>query len=98
MASAFFGAMIFLIYEKYVKVNDTEDISFKENDDNLKIIFWIFTGIWSLYGIAFMLPTLHKNLSYNMLDIISKVGFGLLVWISIIVEGKSSDTLGSMGW
>ena len=98
VATIFFGFLIYFIYDKYVKVDENEDLLMGDNDDNLKIIFWIFTGIWFLYGIAYMLPTLHKNSFYNILDIISKAGFTLTVWISIIVLGKSSETLGSLGW
>lgn len=98
VAAIFFGFLIYFVYFYYVKVDENEDLIMEENDDNLKIIFWIFTGIWFLYGIAYMLPTLHKNSFYNILDIISKAGFTLTVWISIIVLAKSNDTLGSLGW
>jgi hypothetical protein len=46
-----------------------------------KIVFIAFTIVWSLYGIAFMLDEKTKNLTYNFLDIISKVFFGLFMWI-----------------
>ena len=49
-----------------------------------KNIFSIFLVVWSLYGIVYFLPNTSKNISYNMLDIIAKVGFGLLVWFEIV--------------
>ena len=47
-------------------------------------IFGIFAAIWSLYGIIYFLPNTPKNISYNILDIIAKVGFGLLVWFEVV--------------
>ena len=49
-----------------------------------KNIFSIFLVVWSLYGIVYFLPNTSKNISYNVLDIIAKVGFGLLVWFEIV--------------
>lgn len=54
--------------------------------DNLynKNIFIIFILVWSFYGIVYLLPNQPKNISYNILDIISKVGFGLLIWFEVV--------------
>lgn len=49
-----------------------------------KNIFSIFLVVWSLYGIVYFLPNTSKNISYNILDIIAKVGFGLLVWFEVV--------------
>jgi bacteriorhodopsin len=46
-----------------------------------KIIFILFTIVWSLYGVAFTFDEKTKNITYNFLDIISKVFFGLFMWI-----------------
>ena len=35
--------------------------------------------IWSLYGVAAMLPSNYKNFSYNILDIFSKNFYGLYI-------------------
>lgn len=48
------------------------------------IILNIFTIIWTSYGFVYFLPTIWKNLFYNLLDIISKCGFGILVWYELI--------------
>lgn len=61
--------------------------------DNLynQNIFIIFIIVWSLYGIVYLLPNQPKNISYNILDIIAKVGFGLLIWFEVVrlrLKGK----------
>jgi hypothetical protein len=66
-----FIAMIYLLWIWY------------RNESN-NMIFNIFTVVWALYGIVYFLPTIWKNLSYNTLDIIAKVGFGFLVWYELI--------------
>ena len=72
---AFFAPLMYFLYDKYVK--DSED------DSNL-IVFIIFAIVWALYGFAYLLNTKWKNISYNTLDVISKAGFGMLIWLSII--------------
>lgn len=54
---------------------------------------WMLTGegewlypfmfiVWSMYGVAAMLPTLPKNVMYNILDLFSKNFYGLYVsWL-----------------
>jgi len=49
-----------------------------------KNIFGVFVVVWSLYGLVYFLPNTSKNISYNILDIIAKVGFGLLVWFEVV--------------
>jgi Na+/melibiose symporter-like transporter len=49
-----------------------------------KTIFCIFLIVWSLYGIVYFLPNNSKNISYNILDVIAKVGFGLLIWAEVV--------------
>ena len=61
-----------------------------------RYIFGIFAVIWSLYGIIYFLPNTPKNISYNILDIIAKVGFGLLVWFEVVklrLENKISENV-----
>lgn len=52
--------------------------------ENNKNIFLIFIFIWGLYGIVYLLPNTPKNVSYNILDVIAKVGFGLLIWFEVV--------------
>jgi hypothetical protein len=42
-------------------------------------IFWYFVGIWSIYGIAAVLPYKIKNAMYNVLDLFAKNFFGLFL-------------------
>jgi hypothetical protein len=61
-----------VIYESYAK--------FSEKTKN---IFWIMFGIWALYGIAFLMPPVAKNLGYTALDIFAKNFFGLFLYYII---------------
>jgi hypothetical protein len=42
-------------------------------------IFWYFSGIWAIYGIAAVLPYKIKNSMYNILDLFAKNFFGLFL-------------------
>jgi len=42
--------------------------------------FWFFAIIWTGYGIAYLLDEDNKNLSYNVLDVISKAVLGILLY------------------
>ena len=67
----------------------------KPNYNSNKNIFTIFIIIWSLYGVIYFLPNIPKNISYNILDIIAKVGFGLLIWFEVVnlrLQNKISNT------
>jgi bacteriorhodopsin len=74
-----FIAMIYLIWKWY---GDTV---------KNKKIFQIFFFIWSLYGIVYFLPNISKNISYNILDIIAKVGFGLLIWFEVVQSRLTNE-------
>jgi len=65
------------IYEEYIKNN---------KDTSMKGIYAIFAFVWALYGAAYLLGTRNKNIAYNFLDVVSKVGFGILIWISTFSE------------
>lgn len=72
---AFFIPLMYFLYDKYVKDSKA--------DSNL-IVYILFVIVWGFYGIAYLLNTKWKNISYNTLDVISKAGFGILIWLSII--------------
>ena len=42
-------------------------------------LFWFMFSAWSLYGVAAMLPSKEKNVSYNILDIFAKNFYGLFL-------------------
>jgi hypothetical protein len=73
-----FFAMFYIIYENYAK--------FTPNGETL---FWYFSVVWSLYGVAAIMPYFWKNISYNILDIFAKNFFGIfLAYIAIKHNGK----------
>ena len=53
------------------------------NQSNI-YVFIVFSIIWSMYGIVYFFNNNSKNISYNILDIIAKVGFGILIWYQVI--------------
>lgn len=61
-----------VIYQSYAK--------FSEKTRN---IFWEMFGIWALYGVAFLMPPVAKNLGYTALDIFAKNFFGLFLYYII---------------
>ena len=65
----FFLAMLYILYSCCVpaKANPT--------------VFFIFAIIWSFYGIAYLLDEESKNIAYNVLDVISKAIFGVVLYL-----------------
>ena len=60
-----------LIYQKYIKD--------KEPTTERKGLFWFFFVIWTLYGVAALMPYEIKNTSYNILDLFAKNLTGLFL-------------------
>ena len=56
-----FIAYFYIIYEFYAKHTQTG-----------KLLFWVFTAIWALYGFSALASYIPKNISYNILDLVSK--------------------------
>lgn len=67
----FFAAMYGFIYYKYLHK--------KFNFDNT-ILFWAFVILWALYGVVYMMDEVTKNVSYNILDLLSKCFVGIFFW------------------
>tara|TARA_R110001592_G_scaffold18816_14_gene77827 strand:+ start:26345 stop:27094 length:750 start_codon:yes stop_codon:yes gene_type:complete len=76
---ACYAGLIYFLYDKYVK----------DEGDDTKTLFYIFAVIWGIYGISYLLPTREKNISYNILDLISKAGFGVFIWLSMVTENPN---------
>ena len=51
-----------------------------------KGIFNLITAVWGLYGVAYMLPSVQKNLLYNGLDLISKNLFAVLLTNEVLTN------------
>lgn len=45
------------------------------------LVFVIFSIVWGLYGVAYLLKVYPKNLMYNVLDVIAKAFFGVFMWV-----------------
>ena len=78
---AFYILLMYFLYESYIK---------DKGSDN-EILFYVFAVVWALYGFAYLLDVRNKNISYNILDIISKAGFGMFIWLSVTNEGPLSS-------
>jgi bacteriorhodopsin len=68
---AFFG-MFGMIYAKYVRPST--------NMAN-RTLFAMYFGIWSLYGVAYLLDEEYKNIMMNYLDLTAKCLIGLSLWV-----------------
>jgi hypothetical protein len=64
----FFISYFYIIYNKYAKYNYYGTL-----------LLFLFAGIWSFYGLASLMPYVWKNITYNILDVISKNFFGLFL-------------------
>jgi len=76
------GFIPFVVYYMMIYNNYAKYTEFGEK------MFWYFAGIWSLYGVAAVMPYYWKNISYNILDIFSKNFFGLYL-AYVIWYGKA---------
>jgi len=45
--------------------------------ENSKKLFIYFLISWGMYGVMYVLPSNQKTIGYNLLDLVSKVGFSL---------------------
>lgn len=73
---AFWYGLIFLVNTFSIIYSDTGTKSTKSN-----IIFIIMFLLWSIYGMAFLLPTAKKNAIFNIIDLFSKNFFELYIAI-----------------
>jgi bacteriorhodopsin len=46
-----------------------------------KFIFWLYVGLWSLYGVFYQTNEATKLIGYNMLDLTTKAIVGILFWL-----------------
>lgn len=76
-----FAGLAYLLYDNYVKDDSKET----------EVLFGVFIAIWTLYGISYLFPLRSKNISYNILDLISKAGFGVFIWISMIIKNPKQN-------
>ena len=55
-----------------------------------KQIFTFLLSVWSLYGVAAVMPVKLKNISYNLLDIVAKNFYGLYIYYKIVQASKGN--------
>lgn len=46
-----------------------------------KFIFWLYVGLWSLYGVFYQTSEATKLIGYNILDLTTKAIIGILFWL-----------------
>jgi bacteriorhodopsin len=61
------------------------------SNDGIKT-FWYFCGIWSLYGVASVLPYDIKNIMYNILDLFAKNFFGIFLAFILFFANRQVET------
>jgi hypothetical protein len=75
----------FIPFVYYFKRIYDEKIN-RETEKHKLYVYWFFVGIWTLYGVAALFSYKWKNVSYNILDLFAKNGFGIflvyLLWIN----------------
>tara|TARA_B100000927_G_scaffold281974_1_gene268121 strand:- start:328 stop:1020 length:693 start_codon:yes stop_codon:yes gene_type:complete len=66
-----FAGLFGYMYSKYL---------YKQyNFDNL-LLYLVFFVLWSLYGVVYFADEVTKNVSYNILDLLSKCFVGIFFW------------------
>lgn len=76
----FFILSFYTIFSNFVSEKSQ---FFQQISMDNKYLFYFLLGVWSLYGIAALLPNLQKNISYNLLDIIAKNFYGVYIYLQI---------------
>ena len=46
-----------------------------------KVIFWLYLGLWSLYGVFYHANEATKIIGYNILDLTAKAFVGIFFWL-----------------
>lgn len=72
LSFAAFFAMFYYIFIKYV------DVKLLYGKNSLFLVYFV---IWSIYGITYLFEEKYKNITYNVLDCISKCVVGLGIWL-----------------
>ena len=80
--AAVLGFIPFVVY--FYMIYDT----FAKYTDFGQQIFWMFAGIWALYGVASVMSYANKNIMYNILDLFAKNFFGVFIALLLFVEHR----------
>ena len=79
---ALLGFMPFIVYFYIIYETFAKYTAFGQE------LFWVFAGIWALYGVASIMSYTNKNVLYNILDLLAKNFFGIFIAIVLFVEHK----------
>lgn len=74
-----FASMAYILWTNYVK----------ETVPETKWLFLFFVITWGLYGVAYLMKDIAKNITYNALDLVAKVLFSLYT-IFVIINNNHS--------
>ena len=72
LGSVFFLYTFYVIWDQYAKYSVAG-----------KMLFYFLFVVWALYAVAALMTPKYKNISYNILDIISKNFYGLYIYYAI---------------
>ena len=76
MANAIGFVFFFLMYGIIWKVYMTgQKITYQS-----KVIYFLFVGLWALYGVFYQSDKMTKVFGYNILDLLSKAFVGIFFW------------------
>jgi bacteriorhodopsin len=75
-----FALMFYLIKNKMNENIKNKKYSEKQIQENNNL-YYVFTVLWTLYGVNHLVPNMEiKNISYNVMDLITKGFFGLYIF------------------
>jgi bacteriorhodopsin len=74
----------YMIYQKFIDQPNTTQ--------QQKSVYFYFLFVWTLYGVAALLPYEYKNSMYNILDLFAKNFFGLFL-VYIIYQNKTPNLI-----
>ena len=72
VGTLFFIYTFYVIWDEYAKYS-------KEGS----MLFYFLFVVWGLYAVAALMKAKYKNISYNLLDIVSKNFYGLYIYYVI---------------
>lgn len=82
ITASILGFIPFIIYFAMIYNNFAKDFRMG------RITFFVFFGLWFLYGIASFFPYSIKNATYNILDLFAKNFFGIFLAFLILYKTR----------
>ena len=83
LGAAFYVATFVMLYRRAQhpkNKNKNKSNNDKKKRKETQILFWLFAIVWGMYAVGYLLPDMKaRNITYNTLDLISKVGFAIFL-------------------